>query len=331
MARGITEDEVWKACDALLLEGARPTIERVRQKLGRGSPNTVSPMLETWFKNLGARIKDPGAFSMPASMPDLVQQAAQHLWDAAQAESRRDLDERLNAGLAEAASCVDTERNRAALADEAASAAASRADSLQDELSQLRVALERERAVHAATTERLNDARLQSKDLQADLAQARRAADETRARADAAVSAADERAQGAERRAALEIERERALRAKVENSAESIAKRLEETLKAQIAATEQLTSIESRMAQLKIDARQRQQSLQTLVEHRDSQIQVLETRLGEALRELAGRTAQEVLMSELVAKLVAPPHPSRAASPAKARDKRVKRVDTPAR
>ena len=69
---------------ALLLEGARPTIERVRQKLGRGSPNTVSPMLDTWFKHLGTRIKDPGAFSAPGSTPDPVHQAAKHLWEVAQ-------------------------------------------------------------------------------------------------------------------------------------------------------------------------------------------------------------------------------------------------------
>ncbi|WP_368859848.1 DNA-binding protein, partial [Escherichia coli] len=47
MATGITEVDVWRASDALLLEGARPTIERVRQKIGRGSPNTVSPHLES--------------------------------------------------------------------------------------------------------------------------------------------------------------------------------------------------------------------------------------------------------------------------------------------
>lgn len=72
MPRGITQDDVWKACDALLLEGARPTIERVRQKIGSGSPNTVSPFLETWFKNLGGRIKDPGAFAAPPELPDPV-------------------------------------------------------------------------------------------------------------------------------------------------------------------------------------------------------------------------------------------------------------------
>lgn len=325
MARGITENEVWKACDALLLEGARPTIERVRQKLGRGSPNTVSPMLETWFKHLGARIKDPGAFSAPASMPDLVQQAAQHLWDAAQAEARSDFDERLKAGLAEAAASVGVEKDRAALAEAAAGAAASRTDSLQLELTQLREALEGERAAHAATAARLDGTRLQVKDLQAELVQARRTAGEMQARADASVSSADERANGAERRAALEIERERTLRAKAEKSTESIAKRFEEALRTQVAASEQLTSVEARLAQVKADAWQREKSLQSLLDHRDAQIEMLEARLGEAQRELAGRTAQEVLMTELVAKLAPSTHSSQEASPTKARGKRAKR------
>ncbi|CAB3869503.1 DNA-binding protein [Achromobacter piechaudii] len=88
MATGITENDVWTAADALLLEGARPTIERVRQKIGRGSPNTVSPHLETWFRALGARIKDPGAFAAPPAIPDPITQAATHFWEAALAEAR---------------------------------------------------------------------------------------------------------------------------------------------------------------------------------------------------------------------------------------------------
>jgi hypothetical protein len=42
MTRGITKDDVWVAADAVLVQGQRPTIERVRQQLGRGSPNTVN-------------------------------------------------------------------------------------------------------------------------------------------------------------------------------------------------------------------------------------------------------------------------------------------------
>ncbi len=66
---GIRETDVWEAADALLLEGARPTVERIRQKVGRGSPNTVGPYLDTWFKGLGARIRDPGAFAAAPAVP----------------------------------------------------------------------------------------------------------------------------------------------------------------------------------------------------------------------------------------------------------------------
>lgn len=304
MARGVTEDEVWKACDILLLEGARPTIERVRLKLGRGSPNTVSPMLETWFKHLGARIKDPGAFSAPATMPDPVHQAAQHLWEVAQAEARHDFDERVNAGLAEAAANIEAANDRSALAEAAAASATARADTLHAELTQVRETLGEERTAHATTAARLDDARHQFSDLQTDLVRARLSADETRARADAAISAADERAQGAGRRAALEIERERQLRAKAEKSTESMTKRFEEALRAQIAASEQLTAVKGEMAHLKANSHHRELSLQALVDERDARIQVLEAGLGAAQRDLAGRTAQEALMSELLATLV---------------------------
>ena len=69
MARGITEQEVFEAADALLTRGERPTIDRVRQELGRGSPNTVNPMLDVWWASLAERLRGaqtpPG---VPASL-----------------------------------------------------------------------------------------------------------------------------------------------------------------------------------------------------------------------------------------------------------------------
>ncbi|WP_330970412.1 DNA-binding protein, partial [Lysobacter sp. A3-1-A15] len=57
MARGITQDDVDRAANALLLAGERPTIERVRQFLGTGSPNTVTRLLENWWQGLGTRLQ----------------------------------------------------------------------------------------------------------------------------------------------------------------------------------------------------------------------------------------------------------------------------------
>lgn len=55
-SRGVQQHEVNAAADALIAQGVRPTIERVRGQMGRGSPNTVAPMLDTWFAGLAGRL-----------------------------------------------------------------------------------------------------------------------------------------------------------------------------------------------------------------------------------------------------------------------------------
>jgi len=92
VGRGVQEAQVWEAADALLQEGLRPTIERVRQRLGGGSPNTVSPMLERWFATLGKRLEGRNetlADSEASQLPLAVVQAAQQVWEAA----RRDAEQ----------------------------------------------------------------------------------------------------------------------------------------------------------------------------------------------------------------------------------------------
>lgn len=79
--RGIQYEDVAQAADALLHEGLRPTIERIRQRIGRGSPNTVSPMLERWFAGLGQRLQDSASAPEPAAgLPPVLWQAVQEGW-----------------------------------------------------------------------------------------------------------------------------------------------------------------------------------------------------------------------------------------------------------
>ncbi|MBS0342361.1 MAG: DNA-binding protein [Proteobacteria bacterium] len=96
--RGIQEADVFAAADALLAEGKRPTIERVRLTIGRGSPNTVSPMLEKWFATLGERLVSHQAGTGRSAagnddghglqaMPVGVRNAAQLLWETARREA----------------------------------------------------------------------------------------------------------------------------------------------------------------------------------------------------------------------------------------------------
>ena len=95
ITRGVQQEDVWSAADALIADGLRPTIERVRQKIGRGSPNTVSPMLESWFATLSSRLGVSGAKPQTASTPVEIQQIAEKLWAAALKISRQEAGEEI--------------------------------------------------------------------------------------------------------------------------------------------------------------------------------------------------------------------------------------------
>lgn len=81
--RGVQQEDVWSAADALIADGLRPTIERVRQKIGRGSPNTVSPMLESWFATLSSRLGGSNTNEQTSHVPVALQQVMEKLWDMA--------------------------------------------------------------------------------------------------------------------------------------------------------------------------------------------------------------------------------------------------------
>ena len=83
-SRGVQEADVWAAADALLAAGQKPTIEKVRLHMGRGSPNTVAPMLDAWFSTLGARLGlNQQTQELRNSVPNEVLEAAHLLWSHA--------------------------------------------------------------------------------------------------------------------------------------------------------------------------------------------------------------------------------------------------------
>lgn len=94
--RGVQQEEVWAAADALIAAGERPTIERVRFKIGRGSPNTVSPMLESWFATLGPRlgVVAEGAQAQEGT-PKELRQALDKVWAVAVTAARDEADRAL--------------------------------------------------------------------------------------------------------------------------------------------------------------------------------------------------------------------------------------------
>jgi len=78
----IAQTDVFRAADELLLEGHRPTIDRVRMRLGRGSPNTINDHLDAWWARLGARLRDVPGREFP-QLPERVAASLQQLWNDA--------------------------------------------------------------------------------------------------------------------------------------------------------------------------------------------------------------------------------------------------------
>jgi chromosome segregation ATPase len=94
--KGITEAQVWTACDELLLAGQRPTIERVRLRLTTGSPNTIAPHLDSWFSGLAPRLNsaEPGSEGLPqpsASQSADPPAAIAEFWDRAKTLARQEI------------------------------------------------------------------------------------------------------------------------------------------------------------------------------------------------------------------------------------------------
>lgn len=83
MAIGVPENDVFQAADAVLARGERPTVERVRAELGRGSPARVGQLLEQWWEELAQRLK---GYALLPELPGDVAQAFAETWRLALAQ-----------------------------------------------------------------------------------------------------------------------------------------------------------------------------------------------------------------------------------------------------
>ena len=161
-ARGVQTDEVWAAADAVLAQGERPTIERVRQQLGRGSPNTVGPMLDGWYGSLAKRLvagpaenADGGAEEN--ALPPPVLRAVKALWARALQQSQ----EHAAQALAVAQAGVDAQ----------AQALAAERDALAQDAQRLKDRTEALAAAMQAKDEQISNLARQLTEMQQTLAQ----------------------------------------------------------------------------------------------------------------------------------------------------------------
>lgn len=88
MARGITESDVHIAADEIVRAGERPTVERIRARLGTGSPNTVTRLLETWWQALGDRLQAQHSRRAVPNAPEAVAALAGEWWNLALEHAR---------------------------------------------------------------------------------------------------------------------------------------------------------------------------------------------------------------------------------------------------
>jgi hypothetical protein len=91
--RGVSALDVQRAADTLLRLGQKPSIAALREQLGGGSPNTLGPLLEKYWKSLGTRI--PAGPEALERVPESLARLTEALWLRAINEAR----ERVNATM----------------------------------------------------------------------------------------------------------------------------------------------------------------------------------------------------------------------------------------
>lgn len=287
MARtGVTLADVAAAADQLVAAGERPNTERVRLALGRGSPNTIAPLLEQWWSELGERLNQ--RLALP-ELPEAVATAFAETWALAVA-----------AGQAHGEALVAPER--AALAQVLASAeqatAQHRADlmALEGRLREAQAAGQGLETALAISEQRAND-------LQRDLSAqgvALLAMTQQRDAAEARSVAAAERAEVERAAAAKEREELQALLRAVEDRAYGEVDRVRQEVKAL-------------KAQLVTQAREHSAALQAGEHARRG----AEAALGKAQRDI---TALQLRL----ARASKPPKPAKPKATARARKASVK-------
>jgi chromosome segregation ATPase len=91
--KGVSALDVQRAADTLLRLGRKPSIAALREQLGGGSPNTLGPLLEKYWKSLGNRI--PAGPDALERVPDSLARLTEALWlrsiDEARERTKRSL------------------------------------------------------------------------------------------------------------------------------------------------------------------------------------------------------------------------------------------------
>lgn len=255
----ISQSDVVQAADALLLEGHRPTIDRVRMRLGRGSPNTIQEHLDVWWAHLGSRLRDVPGREFP-ELPERVAHALQALWNTALDSAHEALGDTVSTrerSIAEREGAIDA-RMKQFLEQERATT--TRAAALDESLKLARDQLvaANQRADHLESSLQGREAecarlRKRTDSLESDAADVRSKLDATVAAHQLERSTLDERHAAAEARWLGEVDRARLAAKEMAKEHERLAKELRT----------QIGRMQTQRDEVKQDLRQARSELRT--------------------------------------------------------------------
>lgn len=200
--------------------GQTPTTNRLYQLVRKGSMNTVTAALSTFWETLRERSRVQ--IDHPA-IPDELKTAAgdlvQVLWEKASVTAKAEFEAAGVEANAKVATAQQTQRQAELALDQTQREKSALEDQLKlktEERAAALTATQAEQREHGATTARLEESRAEVEALRQALGDARRDFATELDKARAAMALADERFDAAERRALLEIDRERTLKGKAE-------------------------------------------------------------------------------------------------------------------
>ncbi|MDP9130395.1 MAG: DNA-binding protein [Candidatus Binatota bacterium] len=230
MAAGVTESDVHAAADAIVARRERPTIERIRAELGRGSPNTVNRHLDSWWAALSGRLggQVPEVDGMP---PEIVELAAK-IWRQVLPKATQAASEQLaqaQGGLVEREKALESQVRQ--LASDREAFAASRI-ALDQRIGELEAALKASQGSNQELRQRVGDQAQELKAANAEIQRLTKAVAKAETAHASEVGRLSERLAGNEKRLMDRLTGEIEGRQKDRSAAEKQIRRLEDQLKA---------------------------------------------------------------------------------------------------
>lgn len=246
----ITAEDVFGAADTLLGEGHKPTIDRVRMQLGRGSPNTINEHLDRWWRELGARFRESAGLALP-SVPEAISSRLIELWHLALRES----SQALQTQLAEREAAVHAREMAVAERETAVDGRLeAQADALQLAQDQLAQANERARGLEGMLQQTRADLEQREREaaaLRAELAALRQQAEVILAQHGAERTRLNERYDALQDRSAREIDRLQVSRKEDKKQSKELRTQLERLVTERDRARTELTRLETELATIR--------------------------------------------------------------------------------